>query len=155
MALLEIFIIVALVGSGLNGGLFFIFSNCVMGSFEEMPDGEGMRAMQIINRRILNPMFLGVFAGTALVSLVVVVLAVMDRPPGSGFAVAGAACYLLGGFGVTAVGNVPLNNRLDQASIDTERGRMLWKRYLRDWTRWNHVRTVFCIAAVPLLALAL
>ena len=126
-----------------------------MRSFEEMPDGEGMRAMQIINRRILNPMFLGVFAGTALVSLAVIVLAVLERTPGFGFAVAGAACYLVGGFGVTAVGNVPLNNRLDEASIDTESGRTLWKRYLRDWTRWNHVRTVFCIAAVPLLALAL
>ena len=155
MALLETSIIVALVGAGLNGGLFFIFSNCVMRSFEEMPDGEGMRAMQIINRRILNPMFLGVFAGTALVSLAVIVLALLERTPDFGFAVAGAACYLVGGFGVTAVGNVPLNNRLDEASIGTDRGRTLWKRYLRDWTRWNHVRTVFCIAAVPLLALAL
>lgn len=148
-------IIIAITGAGLIGGLLFVFSNCVMHSLQDMPDGEGMRAMQIINRRILNPVFLAVFLGTTGVCISVITMALVKRPAGFYFAVAGAGCYLLGGFAITAICNVPLNNRLDKASIDTDEGRELWTRYLRDWTRWNHIRTVLCTAAMVFLALAL
>jgi uncharacterized membrane protein len=154
-AVLGTLIIIAIAGAGLIAGLLFVFSNCVMQSFREMPEGEGMRAMQIINRRIQNPVFLAVFLGTTGVCIAVIFIALIARPTGFVFAVAGAACYLLGGFVLTALRNVPLNNQLDRAAIDTDEGRELWTRYLRDWTRWNHVRVVLCVAAVVLLATAL
>jgi uncharacterized membrane protein len=147
--------IAALTGSGLIAGLLFVFSNCVMRSLAEMPAGEGMRAMQLINRKILNPVFLGIFMGTTLVCLALIALAAINRPPGFAFAIAGAACYVVGGFGITAARNVPLNNELDEASIDSDAARALWERYLRDWTRWNHIRVILCTLAMPLLALSL
>ena len=63
MALLETSIIVALVGAGLNGGLFFIFSNTVMSALGRLPTRNGAGAMQAINEVILNPLFFVVFLG--------------------------------------------------------------------------------------------
>ncbi len=152
--LLATLLILALTGIGVVGGLLFVFSNCVMRSFKEMPGTEGMRAMQIINRRIQNPLFFLIFMGTTVVCLAVIGLAAFQHPPGMIYAIAGAASYVLGGFGITVLFNVPMNNRLDTADLEGEQGQQLWQTYLRDWTRWNHIRTVFCIAAVVLLALA-
>lgn len=153
--MLTVLIIFAIAGASLITGLLFVFSNCVMQAFAEMPEGEGMRAMQLINRKILNPVFLGLFMGTTVVCVVVVILAGVQRPPGYGFAIAGALCYLAGPFAITATRNVPLNNALDGSPLDTDDGRAMWQRYLRDWTRWNHVRVVIGTGAIILLSVAL
>ena len=51
------------------------------------------------------------------------------------------------------VRNVPLNNALAAAnSLD---GPEIWNAYLRDWVKWNHVRTVACTLACTLLVAAL
>jgi uncharacterized membrane protein len=50
---------------------------------------------------------------------------------------------------------VPLNNELaraDPAYADTA---AVWTRYLRDWTFWNHVRTIASTAASALFIAAL
>lgn len=71
--LLTILLIVAAVGSGLMGGLFFVFSNVIMSSFDRLPGGGGVPAMQRINEVILNPLFFLVFFGTAVLCLVFLV----------------------------------------------------------------------------------
>ena len=68
--------------------------------------------MQSINIVILNPIFLGVFLGTAIVSLLAALFGVLWQVPGSGYLLAGAVFYLLGSFLVTMVVNVPLNTAL-------------------------------------------
>jgi hypothetical protein len=60
----------AVIGAGLNAGLFFIFSVCIMGALARLPAEQGIAAMQAINVVILNPLFLLVFMGTAVLSLV-------------------------------------------------------------------------------------
>ncbi|KWE53188.1 hypothetical protein WT53_26425 [Burkholderia sp. MSMB2157WGS] len=55
--------------------------------------------------------------------------------------------YVLGMFAVTLAVNVPLNDALAAADPATTHGAALWARYLHDWTRWNHVRTVASAAA--------
>jgi len=47
--------VIAVAGSGLMAGLFFVFSFSVMDALAQMPTSEGMKAMQLINRTILNP----------------------------------------------------------------------------------------------------
>ena len=64
-----VLIIVALLGSALIGGIFFAFSNFIMKALAKLPAAEGIAAMQSINVVVLNKWFLGVFTGTALVSL--------------------------------------------------------------------------------------
>ncbi|HEY5756244.1 MAG TPA: hypothetical protein VIU34_10485, partial [Steroidobacter sp.] len=98
-------LIVAAVGAGLNGGLFFIFSNTIMRSLDRLPAAGAVAAMNSINAVILNPLFFLVFFGTALLCLALLV-GQLDSP----WVVAGALFYLVGTLGVTMICNVPLND---------------------------------------------
>jgi uncharacterized membrane protein len=56
---------------------------------------------------------------------------------------------------VTAVFNVPRNEKLARIDPHSAEGERLWQRYLVEWTGWNHVRTVADSAAAALLMAAL
>ena len=58
---------VALVGAALISGVFFAFSAFVMKALARLPAQSGADAMRSINVIVINPLFLGVFVGTALV----------------------------------------------------------------------------------------
>ena len=135
-------------------GVFFIFSVAIMRALERVPNGAV--AMQSINVVILNPMFLGVFMGTAVLCIVLAIGSIMQWPaPRSGWCLAGSILYLTGGVGVTIVFNVPMNNALVAADTASAAGDELWKNYLTNWTRWNHVRTVASLAAAATLTTGL
>ena len=135
-------------------GTFFIFSTTIMQSLAKLPHGEGIRAMQSINRVILNPLFLGAFMGTALLSLVIGILAFIGWGPlGSHWFLSGACLYLFGCFFYTVVRNVPLNDELEK--VEPEQADEFWSFYLQHWTRRNHNRTVASMLAVILYAIGL
>ncbi|MCM3038038.1 DUF1772 domain-containing protein [Bacillus pumilus] len=50
---------------------------------------------------------------------------------------------------------MPLNDALAAADPATAQGAALWTRYLHDWTRWNHVRTVASAVACACFIAAL
>src|SRR5688500_15528790 len=96
----------AAIGSGLIAGAFFIFSAAVMPALRRRPAGEGMAAMQSINVVIQNPVFLGVFMWTALLSVILAAAAFLNWVPGvSVYQVAGAIFYVIGTFLLTIVFN--------------------------------------------------
>jgi uncharacterized membrane protein len=95
----------------------------------------------VINRRILNPVFGLVFAGTALLCLATAVLG------GSPLLVTGALASLIGGYGTTFAVNTPLNNRLDRGGE--------WAAFARPWALANHLRAAASTAATALLAAGL
>lgn len=140
--------IVALIGSALVAGVFFAFSSFVMGALARLPAAQGVAAMQSINVVVLNRSFLGLFVGTAVVSLLVAGLAALRwGSPSAPWYVAGALAYLAGTFVVTGVGNVPLNDRLAVVPADEGEAVSLWEHYLERWTRLNTLRTVAAAAA--------
>lgn len=158
--ILFLLIFATALGSALNAGLFFIFSVCIMQALARLEADEGIAAMQSINRVIINPAFMAVFMGTALLSAVIVTIAVLqwsapDAAPGLGWALAGGIVYLLTSIGVTMVFNVPLNNALDRADPDSAEGASLWARYLDVWTKWNHARSVGTLVSTAFFILAL
>ena len=57
--------------------------------------------------------------------------------------------------GVTALGNVPLNDQLAAVSATDPGALDVWERYLGRWTMWNHVRTAAAMAAALLYSLGL
>ena len=116
----SVVIVIAIAGVGLMAGLFFVFSVSVMDALAQMRPQEGMKAMQLINRTILNPVFLGAFFGTAIACLGIIMYSAIQRQTGYAWAIGGAVAYLLGGFLVTASCNVPLNNALDRLACDAE-----------------------------------
>lgn len=143
-------------GSGLMAGAFFAFSSFVMGALGKLPPAQGIAAMQSINIVVINPLFLGVFAGTALAALLLTGLVLSLGPvPVMGYLLTGSALYVIGCFGVTAFGNVPLNNALAPLAPESTEAAALWARYRKDWVMWNHVRTLAALLASGAFIVAL
>lgn len=154
-SMLPILTFIAALGSGLMAGFFMAFSATVMWALGRIAPAAGISAMQAINVVVLNPFFLGTFFGTAILSLALAVLALAGwAKPGSGFLLAGSLLYFVGTFLVTLLFNVPLNNKLAAVKPESAEGRAVWTRYLREWTAWNHVRTVAPLAAMACFILA-
>ena len=64
-----------------------------------------------------------------------------------------ASLYLAGTIGSTMLYHVPRNNALAAVDPATPEAARLWERYLREWTRGNHVRAAAGIAAAALLVI--
>ncbi len=150
-----IFLVSAL-GTGIMAGLFFIFSNTIMNALGQLPPSQGIASMQSINGVILNPLFFLVFIGTAVTSaLLALSLIWYWSYPAAMYILFGAIFYLAGSFLVTVVFNVPMNNALDAVNPDTGEASDLWSNYLKNWTAWNHVRTIACILSSAAFILTL
>lgn len=146
----------AALGGGLIAGTFFAFSAFVMGALKRLPPAQGIAAMQSINVVVINPLFLGVFLGTAALSLALLVAAFFGWPSARAmYLAAGSVLYVGGCFLVTMFLNVPLNNALAAVKPDSTEGAALWQRYLKDWTMWNSVRTAASLAAAGCFIMAL
>jgi uncharacterized membrane protein len=153
--LFSILVFLAALGSGLMAGVFFAFSNFVMAALARLAPPEGIRAMQAINITVLNRLFLSTFMGTGVISIAAMAMALLRWDAASLHVLLGGAVYLLGSILGTMRGNVPLNNvlaALDAEALDSA-GR--WSDYVRDWTRWNHVRTIACTVSAALFVVAL
>ncbi|HYE21467.1 MAG TPA: anthrone oxygenase family protein [Tepidisphaeraceae bacterium] len=148
-------VIVGAIGAGVIGGVFFAFSSFVMGALGRVPAREGVRAMQAINVVVLNPLFLGVFVGTAIVCAAAGAMAVWYGAAGRWWVVAGGGLYVVGTFGVTVACNVPLNDRLARVDADAPEAEGVWVDYQRRWARWNHVRTAAAVGAMVAMILAI
>lgn len=154
--MLTALVVLAILGAATVGGVFFAFSTFVMGALAQLPAAQGVAAMQRINVVVLNPLFLGTFAGTAVLQVLAGVLAVLAWVPvRSPWLVAGAVLYGVGSFGVTMAANVPRNERLKALSPESRAAAEYWLVYVREWTRWNHVRTGASLAAAACGILAL
>ncbi len=146
----------AALGSGLVAGVFFAFSAFVMKAFSRLPALQGIGAMQSVNVVVLNPCFLGVFLGTALLSLLALVLAWMHwGSPRAAWLAAGGVLYLVGCLGVTMACNVPRNEALARVWPGSRGADALWADYRRTWTAWNHVRMLASLLAATAFAIAL
>ena len=151
----NILTLLAILGTGLIAGTFFIFSVAIMSALKKLPANEGLAAMQSINVVIQNPIFLGVFMGTALISLVLAVMSVLNwNSPTSYYVLIGAALYVIGSFVLTIAFNVPLNNALDTADPTAASGQDVWQNYLTNWTFWNHIRTGASILSTAAFAIS-
>ena len=149
-------IFAAALGSGLVAGIFFAFSTFVMGALGRLPQAAGISAMQSINVVVINPVFLSVFMGTALLSVVLAIAALVGwSSPRSFYLIAGGALYFGGCFLVTMLLNVPLNNALAAVAAESTEGAAIWARYLTEWTNWNTVRTAASLLASLFFILAL
>ena len=146
----------SIVSVAIMTGVYFTFSAFVMRSLDAIEAPAGMKAMQSINRIIVKSAFLPSFFASTLVCAALTVRASLDMAaPGAPWMMVGAALYVVGMFGVTLVGNVPLNNTLEATPADGPEAKAIWAIYMRQWTRWNHVRTLSCTASLVFLVLAM
>ncbi len=154
--LLVIATITAILGSALIGGVFFAFSNFIMKALDRMPPSEGTLAMQTINITVLNPGFLGVFTGTALIGVVLAIAAIVGwGSPYSPYLLGGAVAYVGGTWFVTVLGNVPLNNKFAAVKPEVSESTEVWEHYLDHWTRLNTRRAGAALLAAVLFSIGL
>jgi uncharacterized membrane protein len=144
--------------SGLMAGLFFAYACSVNPGLGRLSDASYLAAMQSINRAILNPVFLLVFMGTAIL-LPIGTWRIFERPASLPFylLLAASILYVVCVFGFTMVGNVPLNDRLDAFDLSAASPEALTHfrtAFEGPWNAWNMVRTLAAILAFLLAALA-
>jgi len=149
-------VLVACIGAAIIGGVFFAFSTFVLKALAALPASHGVAAMQRINVVVLNPLFLGVFIGTAILAIGCVALALLSwSMPRSPLLLAAGILYLMGSFFVTLAFNVPRNNRLAGLGNATSEAIAYWPVYVAEWSRWNHVRAAASVASAICSATAL
>ncbi len=136
------------IASAVVGGVLFAFSGFVMRALARIAADRGIAAMQSINIVVQNWLCSLLFFGTGLASVYLIIWSLMNlEEEGAAYVLAGGLLYVLGGLGVTAAFNVPLNNKLAKVESASEEGRLLWQKFVPVWMAWNHVRTVACMAA--------
>ncbi|MEO8605297.1 MAG: anthrone oxygenase family protein [bacterium] len=140
--------LLAALGCGVIGGVFFAFSTFVMQALERLEAHSGLAAMQSINVVVLNPLFLGAFLGSGALCVLLIAGALLRwQMSGAGWLLIGGGLYLVGNVVVTSACNVPLNDALARLDPSAASSAAAWQRYVVEWTRWNHVRTVTALAA--------
>ncbi|MEV5609211.1 anthrone oxygenase family protein [Streptomyces sp. NPDC052225] len=154
------FVLVALgaLWCGVAAGVFVAFSTFVMRGLGALPAARGIAAMNSINVAAVNPAFMIVFLGAAVLCAVIAVVTFVLWPEqGTVELLLGCVLYLVGSFGVTVVANIPRNEALARLAGDeeSERGAAQWRTYLSEWVLWNHIRGGAAIAAAASFVLAL
>jgi uncharacterized membrane protein len=154
MTTINLFLLVTALASGLIAGLFYSYSCSVNPGLGALSDAGYLAAMQSINRAILNPVFFFSFMGT----LVLLPLSTYQHfGTGSRFylLLAAAVVYVIGTFGVTILGNVPLNEALDKVSLADASTQELAAHRLRFEVPWNRLHAVRAYASIISFILAL
>jgi uncharacterized membrane protein len=148
--------LVTALGCGLVAGFFLAFSACVMKALARLPAPQGLAAMQSINVVVINVIIMGALFGMGGACVVLIVRAVLDwGEPYAVYLLIGGAVYLVGAILLTGVYHVPRNDALATLDPNSPDVPDHWRRYVKEWTGANHVRTVAPLAAATLLTIAL
>ena len=110
----------AILLTGLMAGIFFTWSNAVKPGIGKLSDIEYLRALQSMNRVILNNAFRIVFIG-AIITVALVPIFYYNLYPNTIFwlFILAFLIYWIGAFGVTVLGNIPLNEMLDETNLES------------------------------------
>ena len=151
--------VLSIVLVGLAAGLFYGWDCSIIGGLGKLSDKEYLTAFQSINRVILNPYFLISFMG----SLIALAIATwLNYKTGNldsfYYLLAATLVYAIGLFGVTMLGNVPLNNLLDRFDISnasTEAINAMRQKFEAKWNMLHHIRTYAAILSFLLSIISL
>ena len=132
---------------GLSAGFFYAWAVSVIPGTKRVPDLTYLETMQSINRAILNPAFYLIFFG-CLILLAVSTIQQFQMGATFWIMLAATMVYLVGTFGITALGNVPLNNSLDVLELTELGADQIAKtrsEYELKWNRLHSIRTIFAV----------
>lgn len=143
--------------TALIAGLYYGYLCSVNPGLHKLSDAEYVAAMQSINRAIQNPVFFLSFFGTLVLLPVSAYLNYQPNSMRFYLLVAAAVLYATGSFGLTVVGNVPLNETLDK--FDLQSANASGVHYARlafepAWNVFHSIRTFATIGSLVLAALA-
>ena len=143
--------------NALSAGFFFAWSVSVILGTKKVGHLTYLETMQNINREILNPVFFIVFFGS-LIGLVITTYLQINNKTVFVLVLASTIIYLIGTFGITAFGNIPLNNELEALSI-TKLNLLELKDFRTYYeSAWNHfhgIRTISNMVSFILLLISI
>ena len=148
MTFSSILLVITALCNAVMAGIFFAFSSSVMPGLKRLSDIEFLKAMQSINRAIQNPIFFVVFFG-ALLLLPICTFLNYEKPLSTRFwlLLAATIIYLAGAFGITVLGNIPLNETLDKIDLLKAPAETISMHRINFEERWNNLNTVRTIAS--------
>ena len=139
--------------TGFISGFFYAYACSVTLGLTLLPDEQYVEAMQAINATVRNAVFAFSFFGAVLfLLLALAVHAPRLRTRRFVLMALAAVLYIGGGFMVTFLVNVPMNEELDRVGeVAPATFAQARADYEGSWNYWNLVRTVF--SSLPFLAL--
>lgn len=148
----------AIATTGIMAGIFFTWSNAVTPGIGRLSDLNYLKALQAMNRAILNLPFYILFIGP-VVSLILTTSLFYNSPSTSTFQylLVASLVYIVGVFLVTILGNIPLNELLDQSNLSDlslEELHSLRQKIEHQWNNFNWIRTLTSIFSFVLLLMA-
>ena len=151
----NVILVITATCTALIAGLLYAYSCSVIPGLKPLPDTEYIATMQSINKAIQNPVFFISFMGT-LVLLPITTYMHYSQPLSQRFCflLAGAVVYIIGVFGVTVFGNVPLNNTLEKFDLlhsSAESIRLQRVQFEGPWISWHTIRTIASVIALILV----
>jgi len=150
------FLIGSVLLTGLSAGLFFAWSVSVIPGTQKVIDATYLETMQSINRAILNPTFFLVFFGALIFLSISSIYEFHTNKVTFWLFLASSIFYLVGTVGVTALGNVPLNDQLDVLKLvemNSDKMAEFRQYYESNWNRLHLIRTGFAIVSFILSVL--
>jgi uncharacterized membrane protein len=148
----------AVLTTGLISGFFYAYACSVTLGLALLPDERYIEAMQAINATVRNGVFAFSFFGAVLFLLLALAVHA-PRPRSRRFLLLALAAvlYIGGGFMVTFLVNVPMNEELARVGEATPAAlARVREEYEGPWNFWNGVRTIFSsLAFVALIGACL
>ncbi|QSE98795.1 anthrone oxygenase family protein [Fulvivirga lutea] len=103
---------------GLSGGFFYAWQVSVIPGTLKISDASYLETMKSINKEILNPYFFIIFFGALLLAITDAGIHLFNTWSMATFWVVLAAIFYAITFGITAFGNVPLNDALEALKLN-------------------------------------
>ena len=147
---------IAILLTGLSAGLFYAWQVSVIPGTKLTQDSTYIETMQKINRAIINPPFILIFLGSFLIQIMSVIL-YWNTEMSLWLILSATLVYGAGTVMVTGLGNVPLNDALDELQLnDLSKEEISKERhdYEVPWNRLHLIRTVFAVLSFMLLLIA-
>ncbi|MDQ6481296.1 anthrone oxygenase family protein [Dyadobacter sp. LHD-138] len=144
--------------TALIAGLFYAYACSVNPGLAQLADAEYIAAMKSINIAIVNPVFMFSFMGTLLLLPLSTFLQYQHGVSTRfWFLLAATLVYVIGTFGVTVAGNVPLNETLAHFDLQSASPDVIARQradFELPWNRLHTIRTAAGIVSLVLVILA-
>ena len=143
-----IILAIAILFTGLMAGVFFTWSNAVKPGIGKLSDLEYLRALQSMNRVILNNTFRIIFIG-AILAVILVPVFYFNLYPKNIFwlFISAFIIYWVGAFGITIFGNIPLNEILNETILETLSLEQLKSLRTTIEVKWNNLNLIRAISS--------
>ena len=154
MTVSNVVLVVTTTCTALMAGLFYSYSCSVVLGLKLLTDSEYLASMQSINKAIQNPLFFICFFGTLLLLPISTYLTYSQHPRLKFWLLLTATIiYFIGVFGVTAIGNIPLNEGLEKFNLANASKKAITVQRTIFEQRWNSLNTIRTLSSIFSLVL--